>query len=150
MPFDLLVRPQHLGLIPELAGQVPELPMVVDHLAKPPIAQRELEPWARRMEVVSRFPRIHMKISGMVTEADWKTWLPADFKPYVQHVWKLFGPDRCLFGSDWPVCLQAGIWKEVLAAFTQALGPVEKETRAGVMGANAARFYGLRVDEFSS
>jgi L-fuconolactonase len=96
------------------------------------------------MERVAQIPGMHVKISGMITEADWKTWLPSQLAPFVQHVWQCFGPERCMFGSDWPVCLQAGIWKEVLAGFTQALGPVVNEVRAGVMGENAARFYALR------
>lgn len=145
LPFDLLVRPQHLPLISQLAERVPSLPMTIDHIAKPAIASGALDPWARDIEAVSRIPGMHAKISGMITEAEWKTWLPSQLVPYVQHVWKLFGPERCFFGSDWPVCLQAGIWKEALAGFTQALGPVVKEVRAGVMGENAIRFYRLRT-----
>lgn len=143
IPFDLLVRPDDLKLIPRIAERVPSLPMIVDHIAKPPIASGATEPWARDIEAVSRIHGMHVKISGMITEAEWKTWLPSQLAPYVQHVWRLFGPERCLFGSDWPVCLQAGIWKEVLAGFTQALGAVDKETRAGIMGENAIRFYRL-------
>ena len=143
IPFDLLVRPVHLPVVLELAEQVPDLPMVVDHIAKPRIAEGLMEPWAADIERVSKIPGMHIKISGMITEAEWKTWLPVQLKPYVQHVWSCFGPSRCLFGSDWPVCLQAGIWKEALAGFTQALGPVVKEVRAGVMGENAMRFYRL-------
>ena len=146
LPFDLLVRPIHLPVVMELAELVPDLPMVIDHIAKPPIATGEMDPWATDIERASRVPGMHVKISGMITEAEWKTWLPAHLAPYVKHVWNCFGPERCLFGSDWPVCLQAGIWKEVLAGFTQALGPVTKEVRAGVMGENAARFYGLQSE----
>jgi L-fuconolactonase len=144
LPFDLLIRPQHLPLIPELADRLPRLTLVVDHIAKPPIATGEREPWAREIEIVSSIPAVHVKLSGLITEAHWKTWLPVHLRPYVQHVWNLFGPQRCLFGSDWPVCLQAGIWKEVLAGFTQALGAVDKQTRAGVIGENAIRIYGLK------
>jgi L-fuconolactonase len=143
IPFDLLVRPVHLPVVLELAEQIPDLLMVVDHIAKPRIAEGLMEPWAADIERVAQIPKMHVKISGMITEADWKTWLPVQLKPYVQHVWSCFGPQRSLFGSDWPVCLQAGIWKEALAGFTQALGPVVKEVRDGVMGENAMRFYRL-------
>ena len=145
IPFDLLVRPVHLPVVLQLAEHVPDLPMVIDHIAKPRITTGEMEPWAADIERVAQIPGVHVKISGMITEAEWKRWLPSQLAPYVQHVWKSFGPERCMFGSDWPVCLQAGIWKEVLAGFTQALGPVVKEVRAGVMGENAKRFYRLAV-----
>jgi L-fuconolactonase len=143
LPFDLLIRPPHLPVVCELADRVPDLRLIIDHIGKPPIASGALDPWAKEMEAVARIPGLHVKLSGMITEAEWKTWLPSQLTPYVQHVWHLFGPERCLFGSDWPVCLQAGIWKEVLAGFTQALGPVDKDTRSGVMGGNAVRFYRL-------
>lgn len=143
IPFDLLLRPQHLPVAGELADRIPELPLVIDHMAKPRIAAAEWEPWASQTERLSHIPHMHVKISGLITEAEWKTWLPEQLRPYVQHIWRTFGAGRCLFGSDWPVCLLAGLWKEVLAGFTQALGPVPKEIRAGVMGENAARFYGL-------
>jgi L-fuconolactonase len=145
LPFDLLLRPQHLPVACELAERIPSLRLVIDHIAKPRIAAGEFEPWASQIAEAAQVPHMHVKISGMITEAEWKTWLPEHLRAYVQHVWHAFGSDRCLFGSDWPVCLQAGIWKEVLAAFTQALGPVPKEIRAGVMGENAARFYRLAV-----
>lgn len=145
IPFDLLIRTEHLPLVPELADLVPGLPLVLDHMAKPPIRDGQFEPWAQAIAATSKIERLHVKISGLITETDWNTWSSAQLQPYVQHVWKCFGPDRCMFGSDWPVCLQAGTWKQVLAAFTQALGPVPKEIRAGVMGANAARFYKLQV-----
>lgn len=145
IPWDLLLRPQHLAIVPELADHVPSLPMVIDHIAKPLIAQRAMEPWARDMERAAQISHLHVKLSGMITEADHANWSPEDLRPYVQHVWNLFGPQRCLFGSDWPVCLLAGTWKEVLAACTQALGPVEQEKRSGLMGENAARFYNLQV-----
>ena len=144
LPFDLLIRPHHLPELEELVEQVPTLPLVIDHMAKPPIRTGELEPWARDLERAARIRHLHVKISGMITEADWQTWTGAHLAPFAQHAWRVFGPDRCMFGSDWPVCLQAGIWKEVLAGFTQALGPIPKEIRAGVMGENAARFYSLR------
>ena len=79
----------------------------------------------------------------MVTEADHKTWKPDDLRPYVQHVLSLFAPDRLMFGSDWPVCLLAGSWKQVLAAFTQACGPIPSEQREQILGGTATRFYAL-------
>lgn len=143
LPYDLLLRPQHLPLIPKLAERTPNLRMVIDHMAKPLIAAGEMDEWARDMELAAAIPQVYCKLSGMITEADWKSWKAEDMKPYIAHVFELFGPDRLMFGSDWPVCLQAGTWKEVLAAFTQALGPVTMEVRSRLLGETAQQFYHL-------
>ena len=143
IPYDLLLRPPHLPLLPELADKVAGLRMVIDHIAKPLIASHEMEPWALDMEVASRIPGMHCKLSGMITEADHKSWTAADLRPYVQHVLQLFGPDRLMFGSDWPVCRLAGSWKQVLAAFTQACGPLPQTEREKILGGSALKFYGL-------
>jgi L-fuconolactonase len=143
IPYDLLLRPPHLPLIPELAGRVPDLRMVIDHIAKPLIAQHVREPWARDMEIAAQIPGLHCKLSGMITEADHRQWTADDLRPYVQHVLKLFGPDRLMFGSDWPVCRLAGSWKQVLAAFTQACGPLPQTEREKILGGTAVRFYQL-------
>jgi L-fuconolactonase len=119
--------------------------MVIDHLAKPDIRNHEWEPWASDIARAAGFPQVFMKLSGMITETDWSTKSGASLQPYVQHVLSLFTVDRCMFGSDWPVCLLAGRWKETLSAFTQAHGPLEKEIRIKITGQTAARFYGLRV-----
>jgi L-fuconolactonase len=141
IPYDLLLRPHHLPLIPELVGRVPALRMVIDHIAKPDIKNKMWEPWASDIERTAAIPQMHVKISGMVTEAD--SWKGPDLAPYVKHVLKVFGPERCMFGSDWPVCLPAGRWKEVLAGFTQAHGALQKEIRSKITGGTAAKFYGL-------
>ena len=141
IPYDLLLRPPHLPLIPELADRVPGLRMVIDHIAKPLISARAIEPWARDMEIAAQIPGMHCKISGMITEADHTQWKADDLRPYVQHVLKLFGPDRLMFGSDWPVCKLAGSWKQVLAAFTQACGPLPQTEREKILGGTAMRFY---------
>lgn len=104
-----------------------------------------MEPWLRDMEMVAKIPGMHCKLSGMITEADHENWSAEDLRPYLQHILRLFPPDRLMFGSDWPVCLLAGTWKEVLAAFTQACGPMPMETREQILGATATRFYGLKA-----
>jgi L-fuconolactonase len=143
IPYDLLLRPPHLPFIPKLAERVPDLRMVIDHIAKPLIATHQMEPWARDMETVAKIPGVHCKLSGMITEADHKDWKTDDLRPCVQHVLSLFPPDQLMFGSDWPVCLLAGSWKQVLAAFTQACGPIPSEQREQLLGGTAARFYAL-------
>lgn len=143
IPYDLLLRPVHLALLPELAERAQGLRMVIDHIAKPLIAAREMEPWTRDMERAAAIPGMHCKLSGMITEADHAKWRADDLRPYVRHVLGLFGPERLMFGSDWPVCKLAGSWKQVLAAITQACGPVPQVEREKILGGTAVRFYRL-------
>jgi L-fuconolactonase len=95
------------------------------------------------MAAAAQIPHVYCKLSGMITEADPRGWKAEHLRPYVAHVLEHFGPDRLMFGSDWPVCTVAGTWKEVLAAFTQAAGPQTIEARDRLLGATAARFYRL-------
>jgi L-fuconolactonase len=143
IPYDLLLRPPHLQHVPRLAERVPELRMVIDHIAKPLIAAQRMDGWAEDMEAAAKIPQVFCKLSGMITEADPGGWKSDHLRPYVQHVLSLFGPDRLMFGSDWPVCTLAGTWKEVLAAFTQAIGPQPAEAREKLLGGTATRFYAL-------
>ena len=128
---------------PGVVQRVPSLKVVVDHIAKPPIAKGVMTGWADYIEELATAPQVYMKLSGLITEAEWNNWTADHLKPYLQYVWQLFGPNRCMFGSDWPVCLLAGTWKEVLAGFTQALGPTPQLERNKVMGHTAAQFYGI-------
>ena len=142
LPYDLLLRPKHLPLVPRLAESVPGLRMVIDHIAKPDIAAHATQPWARDIEAAAALPQVYCKLSGMITEAG-PNWTADDLRPYVSHVMRIFGPDRLMFGSDWPVCTTAGTWKQVLAAFTQAIGAQPIEIREKLLGGAAARFYGI-------
>jgi len=143
IPYDLLLQPPHLPLVPRVADRVPELRMVIDHIAKPPIAAQRMDGWAESMEAASKIPQVYCKLSGMITEDDPNGWKAERLRPFVRHVFSLFGPERLMFGSDWPVCTLAGTWKEVLAAFTQAVGPQSIEVREKLLGGTAEKFYGL-------
>jgi L-fuconolactonase len=143
IPYDLLVRPQHLKIVPGVAEKIPGLRMVIDHIAKPPIASGRLDGWAEDIATVAKIPNVYCKLSGMITEADPRGWKAEHLRPYVAHVLNVFGPERLMFGSDWPVCTLAGSWKEVLAAFTQAIGPLPIEVREKLLGGTARGFYGL-------
>jgi L-fuconolactonase len=145
LPYDLLLRPRHLPLVPRIAERVPDLRMVIDHIAKPQIAAQAMEPWARDIEAAAGLSQVYCKLSGMITEANPDGWKPEHLWPYVAHVMQVFGPDRLMFGSDWPVCMLAGSWKEVLAAFTQAIGPQPIEVREKLLGETVARFYGIEL-----
>ncbi|ASA23494.1 amidohydrolase family protein [Paenibacillus donghaensis] len=144
VPVDLLLTSQQMGPVLELFRQVPDLRGVIDHLAKPPIHSGELEPWSHYLADMSAFPRICCKLSGMVTEADPNGWKKDDFVSYIRRVLELFGPHRVMFGSDWPVCLLAADYDEVMDLLLHALpeswGERERER---LFGENAKEFYKL-------
>ncbi|MDU2239701.1 MAG: amidohydrolase family protein [Paenibacillus sp.] len=145
VPIDLLVLANQLPQLVRLLERVPRLRGVVDHLAKPPIASGVIEPWRSHMSEIARQPKIYCKISGMVTEAGRNHWNKEDFTAYVHETLDLFGPERVMFGSDWPVCLLAATYDEVVDLFRYTvqdrLSPEETEM---VFGGNAAKFYKLR------
>ena len=143
VPFDLLFFVKHLKHAATLAKQLPNLPMVIDHLAKPRIKDQQTEGWIDHLKAAAKFPNVYCKLSGMVTEADWTSWKPADLKPYVQASLEAFGPDRCMYGSDWPVCLLAAPYPRVFAALQEALGPLTGAEKAKIFGGTAERFYTL-------
>ncbi len=143
VPFDLLVHVKHLRHVPALARHCPSLRMVLDHLAKPRIKDRQVYDWLPQFREAASFPNVFCKLSGMVTEADWRHWTASDLKPYVQHALDVFGPERCMFGSDWPVCELAGTYEQVFEALNAALGPISDSERAAIFGETASRFYGL-------
>ncbi len=144
VPFDLLFRPCHLRHVPILARKLPDLPLVIDHLAKPPIREGRMDGWREDFEATARFPNVHCKLSGLVTEADWETWTPAGLAPYVQVALEAFGPSRLMCGSDWPVSTLCASYERVFSALREALGPLGADERSAIFGGTAERFYGLR------
>jgi L-fuconolactonase len=145
LAYDLLIRPRHLPVVLELIRRQPELRVVIDHAAKPAIAQRRFDDWAAPLAAVARHERVYCKLSGLVTEADHERWQPAELRPYVEHVLSVFGPARVMFGSDWPVCLLAGSYERVFAAIEQCIERLNESERAQVFGRSAAEFYGLSL-----
>lgn len=143
VPFDLLFYVKHLHHATTLARELPELPMVIDHLAKPRIKEQVTDDWMDNFRAAAEFPNIFCKLSGMITEADWKNWKPADLKPYVETALEAFGPERCMYGSDWPVCELAGSYAQVHGALVETLGPLSETENAAIFGGTAIRFYGL-------
>jgi L-fuconolactonase len=145
LAYDLLVRERELPAARAVAERLPQLGFVLDHLGKPRIREAQLEPWATELRALARLPNVTCKLSGLVTEADWDTWTPQQLVRSVATAADAFGPDRLLFGSDWPVCLLAADYAEVVAAAEQALEAVGLTTaeRELVFGANAGRVYRL-------
>ncbi len=144
IPYDLLVRPRHLKYIARVREHCPELRLVINHIAKPQIAEGVFEPWATDIAAVAKLPKVWCKLSGMNTEANWRTWTVEDLRPYVSHVVEQFGYNRVMFGSDWPVCTLAGTYQQTVDALREILGQISEAAASSVWGGNAAEFYGLR------
>jgi len=143
LSYDLLVHTRHLQYVPQVAESCPELRLVIDHLAKPPIARNEIKEWARALKPVARYPNIHCKLSGLVTEANWTSWQTSDLRPFVDCVLELFGAERIMFGSDYPVCLLAASYERVLESFQELLKYLSDTDRDKIFSQNAAAFYRL-------
>jgi L-fuconolactonase len=144
-PVDLQANPRHLPYIVELLNKVPDLRAVVDHLAKPPIADGIMEPWKTHIQQIASYPNVMCKLSGMVPEKLDAPWSPASIEPYAAAVVDAFGKKRVMFGSDWPVCLFAATYPQVVELFEFCLGSNwTEEERAAVYGGNASRFYNLK------
>jgi len=143
LTYDLLLFPRHLPVACELVGLFPEQPFALDHIAKPLIKDGILEPWATDLRRLAAFPHVYCKVSGMVTEAEWKAWKPADFRPYLDVVFEAFGTQRTMIGSDWPVCTVAGTYPEVMQIVLDYVAQLSETEQADVWGGNAVRFYGI-------
>jgi L-fuconolactonase len=143
LAYDLLIYPRHLPAAGELVSRFPGQAFVLDHIAKPPIARGELQPWADDLRRVAAFQNVSCKLSGMVTEADWQNWKPADFLPYLDAVLEAFGPGRLLIGSDWPVCTAAGTYGQVMDIVLGYIRKLSPEEQAGILGENARRIYNI-------
>jgi len=145
VPYDLLFYTKHLKHAVTLGKSLSDLPMVIDHLSKPKIKDQITVGWAEDLKAAAKFPNIYCKLSGMVTEADWKAWKPSDLKPYVEIALEAFGPERCMYGSDWPVCELAATYGEVYNAMGEVLGALSETERVRIMGGTAQMFYGLKA-----
>lgn len=145
IPFDLLFFVKHLHHAKTLGEALPDLPMVIDHLAKPEIKAGEISNWKDNFIAASKCPNIYCKLSGMVTEANWQQWKPADLKPYVDLALEHFGPERCMYGSDWPVCELAGSYFQVHDALADLIESLSDTERAAIWSETAIKFYGLQI-----
>ncbi|MBM3838229.1 MAG: amidohydrolase [Verrucomicrobia bacterium] len=143
LTYDLLIYPRQLPAALEVVSRFPEQPFVLDHLAKPQIKDRVLSPWKEQIQELAAFPNVFCKISGMVTEADWRAWKPEDFTPYLDVVSETFGEDRLMVGSDWPVCLLAASYAEVVALARDYFKSLSEAARKKIFGENACKFYGI-------
>jgi L-fuconolactonase len=143
--YDILIYPRQLPAAIELVNKLPEQRFVLDHMAKPIIREKKIQPWAGQIQTIAANPNVYCKVSGLATEADWHKWRDSDFTPYLDTVFEAFGPDRLMFGSDWPVCLLAAKYEKVKALpanYVEKL-PVDEEKK--LFGLNAISFYSLKT-----
>jgi len=141
--YDILIFPHQLGATLEFVKQFPNQKFVIDHIAKPYIKDGFYDGWATLMKEIASHKNVYCKLSGMITEADYNNWKPEEIKRYLDLVLASFGADRCLFGSDWPVCLVAGSYAQVKELITDYITNFSTDEKAKIMGNNAVEFYNL-------
>ncbi len=141
--YDILIFPDQLKYACEFVKAFPNQRFVIDHIAKPNIKDKKVDDWKKDIFSIGECDNAYCKISGMVTEADWKSWKKEDFTPYLDAVVQAFGTDRIMFGSDWPVCLVAASYKNMLQIVTAYFSSFSHEEQAKIFGENAIDFYKL-------
>ncbi|RMG63978.1 MAG: amidohydrolase [Bacteroidetes bacterium] len=143
LTYDILTTEKQLAEVVQFVEALPAMPLVIDHISKPNIAQASFSHWASHMQRLSAFEHVCVKLSGMITEAHWQSWKPEDLAPYVDFCLKHFGPERLMYGSDWPVCLVAGTYAEAQAALAHCLASLSPSEKEAIFGLTARRFYSL-------
>ncbi|WP_373057334.1 amidohydrolase [Zunongwangia sp. H14] len=143
LTYDILVDHRQLNSVIHLVKDFPGQPFVLDHLGKPDIKNIKFQEWKKNIERLAEFPNLHCKLSGLITEADWKSWKPENFKPYLDTVFTFFGTERVFFGSDWPVCNLAGDYDAVTALLADYTSIFSKSEKEAIFYENALRFYNI-------
>ena len=147
LAYDILIFPTHLANTIEFVKQFSDKQIfVVDHIAKPLIKDGIVSPWKEDIVALAKFPNVYCKLSGMVTEADWNTWKPENIRPYLDVIMEAFGPERILIGSDWPVCLVAGKYSEVMQVVIDYISTFTEKEQALMLGENAAKAYRITCE----
>lgn len=141
--YDILIYQDQLAYAEKFVRAFPDQPFVLDHIAKPSIRTGDLLAWQKGIQALAAHDNVWCKVSGMVTEADWKHWKPADFVPYLDTVTEAFGAHRLMFGSDWPVCLVAASYADVYALAQKYFSNFSATEQDAIFGTNAMKFYNL-------
>ncbi|WP_109488298.1 amidohydrolase family protein [Occallatibacter savannae] len=144
LAYDILIYPRQLPAAIKLVRDLPEQRFVLDHIAKPPIAEGRLNPWNRDLRELGKSENVFCKLSGMVTEARWNDWKPQDFRPYLDVVLDTFTPARLMVGSDWPVCTASASYRRTIALVRDYIGALTSAEQDLILGENCARFYRIR------
>ncbi len=142
--YDILIFADQLKYIPEFVAAFPNQKFVIDHIAKPEIKDRRIAEWRNEITEIAGHENVYCKISGMVTEANWKTWRKENFHPYLDTIIEAFGPRRIMYGSDWPVCLVAASYEQVLNIVQEYFSSFSQTEQELFFGTNAIEFYNLR------
>jgi len=145
LTYDILIYPRHIKYACALVSEFPQQKFIIDHLGKPLIKEGKIEAWKKDMQELAKADNVFCKLSGMVTEANWNSWKQEDFVPYMETLLGIFGPNRLLFGSDWPVCTVAAKYEQVLGIATHFIHSLSQAEQAHIMGQNAINFYNLEV-----
>lgn len=147
LTYDILIYPHHLPIAAEFIKCFPSHRLILDHIAKPNIKDRRIRQWEKNLQALSEYPHVYCKVSGLVTEADWHSWTYQNFEPYLDVIFELFGINRLLFGSDWPVCTVAGSYKEIMSIVEKYLDNKKFSDNecSGFWGENAAKIYNLKL-----
>ncbi|MGC1904138.1 MAG: amidohydrolase family protein [Candidatus Acidiferrum sp.] len=145
LTYDILIYPKQLPAAIELVSKLPEQKFVVDHLGKPEIKTGNIAGWAANIREIAASRNVYCKLSGMVTEARWREWRPADFEPYLDVVFECFGSHRLIFGSDWPVCLTVATYTQVKDIVESYVHRHARDHRHAIFGDNATAFYDLKL-----
>jgi len=141
--YDILILPDQLKYTAAFVAQFPDQRFVIDHIAKPNIRQKELKEWEKDIKAIAAFENVYCKVSGMVTEADWQNWQPADFNNYLEVVTDSFGTSRLMYGSDWPVCKVAADYEQVVNIVKDYFSAFSKTEQQAFFGGNAIEFYNI-------
>jgi L-fuconolactonase len=139
--FDLCLRHEQLPTATELVRRVPEVSFVLDHLGKPDVRSKRIQPWANDLNALAALSNVVAKVSGLTTEADWRNWQPTDLKPYLNHGLETFGPQRLIFGSDWPVMILAADYERWIDAVRSQIPLSKEEDWIRLFSTNAERIY---------
>lgn len=144
LTYDILVFARQLPAAVELARGFPRQSFVLDHLGKPDVRGGEFRDWQRNITSLAALPNVCCKLSGLVTEADWRTWTPGQLRPYLDTALDAFGPERLMIGSDWPVCLVAASYATVIDIVRDAIGEYSSDEQQRMLGGTAIDFWNLR------
>lgn len=144
LTYDLLLFPRHLPIACDVVRRFPDQRFVLDHIAKPPIRGKKIEPWARDIKRLAEFDNVFCKISGLVTEAHWTSWQARDFEPYLDVVLSAFGPRRLMIGSDWPVCTLAADYASVINLEADYIERLSRDEQEAILQKNPIEFYSIQ------
>jgi L-fuconolactonase len=144
LTYDLLLFPRHLPIACDVVKRFPDQRFVLDHIAKPPVRAKEIEPWARDLKRLAEFANVFCKISGLVTEANWNSWEAQDFEPYLDVVLSAFGPHRLMIGSDWPVCTLAADYTSVINLEADYISRLSSDEQHAILEKNPIDIYSIR------